>query len=121
MPAGLVGIVISCQNCWHGLTEFVSFLFFASFFLLFHLLLSFYPPNSSCHPLSWVLLEFFVQLSVTKIDIRSRNKRPISICLDGEEFGPFVRIVIKPCEAIGSKDRLSLPVMHHFPLSAGHS
>ena len=68
-----------------------------------------------------LFLVFQLQLSVTKIDIQSRNKRPISICLDGEVFGPFVRIVVKPCEAIGSKDRLSLPVMHHFPLSAGHS
>ena len=74
-------------------------------------------PNRSFLPFSFDHL----QLSVATIDIRSRNKMPISIYLDGEVFGPFIRIVLKPCEAIGSGDRLSLPVMHHFPLSAGHS
>lgn len=57
---------------------------------------------------------------MTKIEICSRHKNPFSIYIDGEVFGPFVRISVKPCQAIGSRDRLSLPVMHHFPLSGGH-
>ena len=55
------------------------------------------------------------QLSVAWMDIRSKSGKPLYVCLDGKICGPFIRIVLKPCEAIGKGDPLSLPVSHFFP------
>jgi hypothetical protein len=55
------------------------------------------------------------QLSVSWIEISSKSGKPLVICLDGKICGPFVRIVLKPCEAIGKDNPLAFPVMHYFP------
>ena len=55
------------------------------------------------------------QLSVAWMDIRSKSGKPLFICIDGKISGPFVRLFIKPCEAIGKGTPLSFPVMHFFP------
>ena len=56
-------------------------------------------------------------ISVRSIDIEAALNASFHIVLDGQVFGPFARVRITPCHALGAEEPLHLPLMHHLPVS----